>query len=99
MGSCRVEPAGLAAPAGDDAIDFVAAAAAGAPARPIAARAPEVEKVAIGPPRQLLGGEVAIAIFLRCGLRLAAFAHGGFLSFDPAKRRKRPRKNMSETLA
>src|SRR4029077_17688625 len=75
---------GDTAAAGDEAIDFVAAAAAGAPARPIGAKAPEAEKVAIGPHRQFLGGEVAIAIFLRCGLRLAAFVHGGFLSSSSA---------------
>jgi hypothetical protein len=84
VGSRRVEPVGLAAAAGDDAIDLVAAAAAGAPARPIAARTPEAEKVAIGPHDQLLGGEVPIAIFLRFGIRLAAFFHGGFLSLSSA---------------
>ncbi|HEV7911358.1 MAG TPA: hypothetical protein VGP28_09800 [Methylocella sp.] len=78
MGSGRVEPASLAAAAGDEAIDFVAAASAGAPARPKAASAPEAEKFAIGPHGQLLGGEVPIAIFLRFGIWLAAFAHGGF---------------------
>jgi hypothetical protein len=44
MGSCHVEPAGLAAAAGDEAIDLVTAAAAGAPARPKGAGAPETEK-------------------------------------------------------
>src|SRR5580704_16137441 len=78
VGSGRVEPASLAAAAGDEAIDFVAAASAGAPARPKAASAPEAEKIAIGPHGQLLGGEVPIAIFLRFGIWLAAFAHGGF---------------------
>jgi hypothetical protein len=84
LGSCRVEPVGLASAAGDDAIDEVAAAAAGAPARPIAACAPEFEKIAIGPHDQLLGGEVAIAIFLRLRIGLAAFVHGGFLSLSSA---------------
>jgi hypothetical protein len=83
-----VETVGLATAPGDDAIDVVAAAAAGAPARPIRARAPEAEKVAIGPHDQLLGGEVAIAIFLRFGIGLAAFLHGGFLSLFPPPRQR-----------
>ena len=68
MGSCRVETVGYAVAAGDEAIDFVAAAAAGAPARPKAASAPEAEKVAIGPHGQLLAHAGSFVEELRASL-------------------------------
>jgi hypothetical protein len=75
-----VEAIGHVVAARYHAVDVIAAAAASTPAQPIAAGAPKAEKVAIGTHGQHLGGVVAIAVFLRFGIGLAAFVHGGFLS-------------------
>jgi hypothetical protein len=90
MGPRDVEAVGHVVTARYDAVDVIAAAAASTPARPKGASAPETKNVAIGAPGVVRGGEVPIAIFLRFGIRLAAFLHGGFLSsFPPPRQRGR----------
>src|ERR1700730_11120284 len=73
-----------APPAALQTVRWIAATGFGAAARLIAAAAPELEDVAILPPRHLRRGIGAALVLLPRQLRLGLFRHGGsFLSSPP----------------